>query len=224
MPRTLTKYIDFQTLVNRVDSAAIVIQLMMACNDLTLANWAIGEWRKEQRISHKGRQIGAGMYFLRTQLSHLHEGFQVIEEIKRSSYLFAIVRRCDAQTQESFQNLEQFLPGGPKRDDFMKLVGQIRHNLTFHYNQSSKLIERALLDRAEREVRNSSMTRADTAYLWHFKLADEIIDSIIVHQIWKIPKTSDIRVEVDKVADYVHQIFLCFMDFSTEFIWKYFGD
>jgi hypothetical protein len=52
-------------------------------------------------------------------------------------------------------------------------------------------------------------------------VADDIIDSIVVRQIWGIPKTADLRAEGDKIVDYIHQIFLWFMDFSTEFIWKY---
>lgn len=222
VPRTLTRYVNFETLLARGECATIVIQLMMACNDLSLANWALGEWKKEQSISRKGRQIGAGMYFVRTQLAHLHEGLKIIEAIRNNPTLSSLVERCDVQTKESFQNLEQFLPGGPKRDEFERLVGKVRHNLTFHYNNCDKLIKRALTDRAARsEARISSITRSDIAYLWHFKVADDLIDSIVVRQIWKIPRGTDLRVEADNVAIYVHQIFLWFMDFSTEFIWKY---
>ena len=37
---------------------------------------------------------------------------------------------------------------------------------------------------------------------WHFKVADDLIDSIVVRQIWGIPKGSDVRFEADKVAMY----------------------
>jgi hypothetical protein len=223
MPRTLTKYINFETLLARGESAIIVVQLMMACNDLTLANAALGEWKKEQTISRKGRQIGAGMYFVRTQIAHLHEGLKIIETIQNNPKLSSLIERCDFETKESFQNLKQFLPRGPKRDEFEKLIGRVRHNLTFHYNKCGKLINTAILDRAARsDAKISSMTRADTAYLWHFKVADDLIDSIVVRQIWDIHRTADLRVEADRVAMYVHKIFMWFMDFSTEFIWKYF--
>jgi hypothetical protein len=225
MARTLTKYVNFQNLLFRDESAITVIKLMMACNDLSLANEALSEWKKEQPNNRKPRQIGAGMYFVRTQIAHLYEALKVIEAIRNTPALLALVNRCAARTKNSFQNLEQFLPGGPKRDYFEKLVGRIRHNLTFHYNQCDRLIKRALSDRAARsETLVSSLTRGDTAYLWHFKAADDIIDSIVVRQIWRIPRTADLGNEADRVADDLHQIFLCFMDFSGEFIWKYFGD
>ena len=45
----------------------------------------------------------------------------------------------------------------------MQLIGQIRHNLTFHYNQSGMLIERAISDRAGRsDAQNILRDREET--------------------------------------------------------------
>lgn len=222
MARTSTRYVNFQTLLARGRSAATVVKLMMACNDLSLANQALDHWKRDQPNAKKPRQIGAGMYFIRTELSHLYEGLKVIEEIRNDPALLALVSQCDAQTQQSFHELENFLPGGPGRAEFERLIGQVRHNLTFHYYQCETLVERAIEDRAGRqEARTSSVTRGDTAYLWHFKVADDIVDSIVCRQIWAIPRDADLRIEADKTADRVHQIFLWFVDFAGEFIWKY---
>jgi hypothetical protein len=220
--RTTTRYLSFEKLQARGDSANTVIKLMMACNDLSLANQSLSEWKMELPSGRKSRQIGAGMYFVRTQLAHLHEGLKVIEEIKKAPVLMALVARCDNQTQQSFNELMQFLPKEPKRPEFEQLVGRVRHNVTFHYDESGKLIEEAVLDRASRpDARMSSITRGDTAYLCHFKIADDIVDSIVVRQIWAIPRELDVRIEADRIADRVHQILLWFVDFSGEFIWKY---
>lgn len=221
MARTTTKFLSFETLQAR-ECSATVIKLMMACNDLSLANQSLSEWKKELPSERKFRQIGAGMYFVRIQLAHLHEGLKVIEEIKQDPVLRALVARCDKQTQQSFTELEQFLPKAPKRSEFEQLIGRVRHNLTFHYNENGKLIKQAVSDRATRpDARISSITRGDTAYLWHFKVADDVVDSIVVRQIWDIPRDLDVRVEADRIADRVHQIFLWFVDFSGEFIWNY---
>ena len=196
---------------------------MMDCNDLALANESLFEWKKDQPITRKEHQIWAGMYFVRTQISHLYEGLKVIEAIRKSPILLALVKRCDTRAQESFQNLEDYLLDGSKRAESEKLAGLVRHNLTFHYDKSGKLIKFALSDRAAKsDERFSSLTRGDNIYLWRFKIADNILDSIVVHQIWGIHRTVDLRIEADKVADKLHQIFLWFMDFSGEFIWKYF--
>lgn len=222
MSRTSSTFISFETLKARGSSAITIIKLMMTCNDLLLADQALAEWKKEQPLNKKPRQTGAGMYFVRTQLSHLHEGLKVLENIHKDSFLMSLVKQCDPETQESFHNLEQFLVGGSSRSEIEKIIGRIRHNLTFHYDESGKLIEEAISDRAARsEARISSITRGDHAHLWHFKVADDIVDSIVVRQIWKIPRGTDLRVEADKIADRVHQICLWFLDFSGELIWRY---
>lgn len=206
----------------RGPSAATVVKLMMACNDMSLANQSLTEWKKDQPSTKKSRQLGAGMYFVRTQLSHLHEGLKVIEEIRADPSLMAHLETCDTETRTSFQSLVPFLFGGSSRPEFERLIGRLRHNLTFHYEHSGKLIENAISDRASRaEARQSSVTRGSTAHLWHFKVADDVVESIVVRQIWKIPKNTDLRIEVGKIADRTHQIFLWFVDFSGEFIWRY---
>lgn len=222
MSRTSTKYISFESLEARGDSAVTVVKLMMACNDMSLANQALTEWKKEQPMMKKSRQVGAGMYFVRTQLAHLHEGLKIIEAIRDDSSLMAHVTTCDQETQQSFRNLVSFLPGGLNHSEFERLVGRVRHNLTFHYDVSGKLIKKAISDRANRSnARLSSITRGSAGPLWHFKVADDVIDGIVVRQIWKIPRRSNLREEADKVADRVHQIFLWFVDFAGEFIWRY---
>ena len=224
MPRVQTRYVDFQTLEARGGSAAIILKLMMACNDLQLANQALSEWKQEQPALRKPRQTGAAIYFVRLELSHLFEGLKVIDQIRKDPTLFSLVSQTDVQTQQCFANLQQFVPGGVRRGEIQKLMGRVRSNLTFHYEESGKLIAKAISDRAARpEARVSSVTRGSTAYLWHFKAADDIVDSVVVRQIWGIPLHADVRSEADKIADELHQIFLWFVDFSGEFIWKYCG-
>jgi hypothetical protein len=134
----------------------------------------------------------------------------------------ALLSRCDARTQESFHNLERVLPQGTERKKLEKLVGRIRHNLAFHYDKSGKHIEKAITDRASRtQTQYSSITRGSTAHLWRFEVADDIVDSIVVRQLWSIPKQSDTRIEADSITCYVYQITLSFLNFAGEFIWKY---
>ena len=160
MARTTTKCVDFQTLRSRGPSAAVVVKLMMACNDLTLADQALADWRKEQRLSRASKQPGACVYFVRTQISHLYEGLKVIAELRQDPDLLKIVEICDSHTQLCFHELEQYVQAGPKKQRFDKLAGRIRHNLGFHYDESGKLIMKAILDRAARpDARVSLITR-----------------------------------------------------------------
>jgi hypothetical protein len=222
MARTKTKWVNFETLKMRGQGSVTILKLMMACNDLNITNQALSDWKKEERPERKSKQSGACSYFIRAQIAHLHEGLKIIEQIERDNTLSMLVSQCDPKTQQSFQELRQYVPGGAKRKRFERLAGRIRHNLTFHYDESGSLIEAAIADRAGREAgRLSSITRGHTAHVWHFKVADDVVDSIVMRQIWEIPRSADLRAEADAIADEVHQIFLWFVDFSGEFLWKY---
>jgi hypothetical protein len=221
MPSSTTRTIDFQLLKARAPSAATVVKLMMACNDLSLANQALTEWKNEQSPSKQSRRIGACIYFVRLELAHLNEGLKVIKAIRDDPSLLALVRQCDQETQSSFRKLEDFLPSGVFRQEFETLIGRIRNNVTFHYDESGTLVDRAVSALAAKN-RTSSVTRGSTAHVWYFKLADSIVNDIVCHQIWGISRTAaNVDLEADLKADRVHQIFLWFVDFAGEFIWKY---
>jgi hypothetical protein len=188
LSRTTTRTVNVQTLAGR-PGASTVIKLMMACNDLSLANDAQGAWKNEQSPTRKSRAKAAQMYFVRLQISHLNEALKIVRELRDDASLMKIVDQCDAQTRASFAKLEQFMPGGARHDQFAKVAGRIRQNLGFHYDESGKLIAKALKDRLAKYPDSlSSVTRGSSAHLWHFELADEILDRIVVREIWKIPE------------------------------------
>jgi hypothetical protein len=221
MRRTTSRPVSVATLALRGSSAATVVALMMACNDLSLANEALGHWKKKRRSD---RQASAKLYFLKLQLSHLFEALAIVEKINVDPALLQVVSRCDRQTQASFRRLQDLIPGGKDRPRLEPWFAQIRNNLAFHYGQAEKMIVRALQDRASRpNLGTSWITRGNTAYLWHFNLGDEVHDSIVVRQILKIPPSANVREEADKIAMELHQVFLTFMDFAGDFIWKYCG-
>jgi hypothetical protein len=78
MNRTSTRVIDYQRLLDGGRAATIVVKLMMACNDMQLANEALSSWTQEQPRSRQYRQVGARMYFVRLQMAHLHEALNII--------------------------------------------------------------------------------------------------------------------------------------------------
>lgn len=220
MSKITAKQVSFESLGAKGKSAITVIKLMMLCNDLQLVNEALHQWKKEQPISKKHRQTGASMYFLRAQLSHLHEGMKVIQEIREDERLTALVKECDLQTQCSFIKLEEYLR--ESRDNKSgNIIAQIRHNITFHYNENGKQVKKAISERISSNSRISTITRGSHAYLWHFKVADDVIDSIVCRQIFDIQRTANLREEADKIAEKCHAVFLSFMDFSGEFIWRF---
>lgn len=223
MTGTATLIFDFERLAAHGPDAAVVVKLMMACNDMALANLSLSDWKENQPWTRRDLQVGARLYFVRMELAHLYEGIKIIPEIRRTPGLAGHLRLCDRHTQESFAAVEQYAEGGPKNGELEALVGRIRHTLTFHYYGCGKQIQRAIEDRAgRREGRFSSVTRGPSAHRWRFAAADDVVDSIVVRQIWQVPRSSDLRAAVDEMAMKVHRISLHFLDFAGEFVWRYF--
>lgn len=222
MARLLMRPVRFDQLQSKGRESAIVVKLMMACNDLSLANQALEDWKKTTERERRDRKRGAGMYFVRVELSHLHEALKIIHQLERTPTLRALVEQCDARTQESYAEVLAHAYGGAKHGRFQQLVEQMRHKVAFHYDDSGKLIWWAIEDRASRPDGNhSSITRASEAHRWRFDVADDVVDSMVVRKFWQIPRSADLREEADKIADEVHAVLLRFVDFCGEFIWKY---
>jgi len=223
MTGTATLIVDFERLASRGADGAVVAKLMMACNDMTIANLSLSDWKEEQSQDRRDLQVGARLYFIRLELSHLYEGLKIIPEIRSAAGLYSHLQSCDNQTQESFSEVEAFAPGGARNRELEALVGRIRNTLTFHYHGASKPIERAIRDRGSRKgARLSSITRGTTAHRWRFSAADDIVDSVVVRQIWNVPQSADLRSAVDEAAMRVHAISLRFLDFAGEYVWRYF--
>lgn len=216
-----TKVVDLRKLAKK-QSASIVIRLMMAFNDLTISNNGL-KWSKQHTSpTTKHLLSGMGQYFIRLQIGHLHEALLVIEDIHRDEYLMNTIRSCRQETIDRFERLLAYTRYGVKRKWFMDYCGIIRNNLSFHYQESGKLIDRALASRASREqTRLSTVTRGDQCNLWRFDLADGIVDSIVCREIFKIPYDKNLRSESDSMIGEIFVIFKDMVDFAGDFIYRY---
>lgn len=163
---------------------------------------------------------GAAMYFVRLQCGHLHEALDVIQEIKDDQNLYNRTERCSNTAKDSFKKLTDCLKGGPNKWKFEQYITRIRNNLAFHYchKKGEKLIDRALSDRAGRiEAKTSKITLGDHLSLWRFEHADDIIDSIVCRQIFVVPRSADLRSEVDKILDLGSDLGKALIMFGGEF-------
>lgn len=222
MATSSTRIVRFDRLKLKGNDAAVVVKLMMACNDLSLANQALEDWKRTTERERRDRKVGAGMYFVRLELSHLYEALDIIKEVEATPTLRALVDQCDLRTRESYAEVLAYTYGKAKYERFQQLVGGMRSSLTFHYETNGRMIRWAIADRAQRnDGKVSTITRGDTAQRWRFAVADDVVDSIVVRQFWKIPRDADLREEADKIADEVHAVLVRFADFCGEFIWKF---
>jgi hypothetical protein len=142
MARTLTTYVDLERLQTLGERASIIIRLMMAGNDIALANQCLGYYKDEASSVNNDIQHGAELYFIKMQCGHMNEAIKLIEEINKDEYLRERVNRCSRNAKDAFAKLEECLKGGSGEKKFAQYVGQIRHTTAFHYD--NKLVGRAL--------------------------------------------------------------------------------
>jgi len=53
------------------------------------------------------------------------------------------------------------------------------------------------------------------------RAGDAIVDTMMVRDFWHITDEVDIMSEANKHIDVVNEMVLCFMEFASEFIWKF---
>jgi hypothetical protein len=224
MTRTRIKQIDFDTMSSTPEISATIIRLMMCCNDLIFSNQALLEWKDGKQKFTDQTHVGAKMYFVKMQISHLFEGMGIIEHIKDNPEFKKLLERTDDTTRDLFNKLLEFTKGGVREEEFRGKIRAIRDNLGFHYHdKESKKIKKALIDRGSRKgARFSTFEISEDTHKWYFKAADDIVDSIIVRQLWKIARGLDAREEADKIMDWAFGIFETFLDFCGKLIQKFF--
>ena len=123
-------------LVADKEVASVVLRLMMAQNDIAMANEGLGEWTFTHEPRKLARQYGGRLYYGRMLMAHVFEALSIIEDIQDSPKLKTLVGACDTTTRASFDAVATFL----KTDDYEMLL-RIRNNASFHYD--AKLSVRA---------------------------------------------------------------------------------
>ena len=118
------------------DAASVVVRLMMALNDIAMANEGLGEWTATQDRRKSFRKQGGRLYYGRMLMAHVYEALSIIEDIQKSAKLNALMQACDATTRSSFDAVAAFL----KTADY-GMLRRIRNNASFHYD--AKLAVRA---------------------------------------------------------------------------------
>jgi len=220
MSRSQTLFVDLSRLLFNKEEASVIIRLMMAYNDISLANQCLAKYKEDQGRMRQHIQKGALIYFIRLQCGHLNEAMDLIQKICDTKKLYERIEHCTPYTQTCFDNLKKCLNDGSDFSKYRDCVMKIRHKTVFHYD--SKLVEQALVDRASRpEARTSKITRGNHISLWRFNLADDIVDSIICRHIWKIPRKADLRKQADEIADFGSSLCVSFLHFCEEFIFSY---
>jgi hypothetical protein len=194
------------------EAASVVVRLMMALNDIAMANEGLGEWTVTQERRKLARQNGGRLYYGRMLMAHVYEALSIIEDIQVSSKLKMLVDACDPATQSSFDRVAAFL----KAADYGMLC-RIRNNASFHYD--SKLAVRAV-EQIDKKfpAHLSTYSLGHDPLDWYFELGDLASDRIVVRDIFKAPENADVRAAIDPILTRMHMMASAFSDFAGHFI------
>jgi hypothetical protein len=192
--------------------ASVIVRLMMAMNDIAMANEGLGEWTATADRKRLFRQNGGRLYYGRMLMAHVYEALSVIDDIQKDTKLRAAVKKCDAKTRSSFEAVAKFLG-----TDDHKMLLRIRNNASFHYER--KLAVKALEQIAENFPEHRFMYSLGHDPLdWYFELGDLVIDRIVVRDIFKAPKDADVRAAIDPILLRLHKMAAAFSDFAGYFV------
>lgn len=220
MRATQTIFIDLQRLYDSGPDAVLIVQLMRAADDIVLANWGLSHFKSKLPNLQKHVQLGACRYFVRLQCGHLAEALELIEKFNQTPGLVDMLTRCQNDVQDAYRRLIEVLPGRSQWKKYEKWILPIRNRLAFHYDPS--LIERALKRRASNPATSkSTITRGSEMNLWRFNVADEVEDSIVCRELWKIPPNEDSVIEANKRADFGSDLCRDFIDFVGGVAFRY---
>jgi hypothetical protein len=195
--------------------ALTVLRLMMAMNDIGVANDGLQEWDATENPKKKNRKDGGKLYFGRMQMAHVHEALLIVKEIERKPSLKRLVDQCDAPTRESFATVVAFLSS----KDF-KFLEDIRNRAAFHYDrQLPLLVLNQIVRNYPQDV--SSYSLGHETLDWYFELGDKVADRIVVREIFHVPETANMREALDAILKRLHAMAMAFSDFAACFIRHY---
>jgi hypothetical protein len=199
--------------------AAVVVRLMMALNDIAMANEGLGEWTVTQEPRKLARQNGGRLYYGRMLMAHVYEALSIIEDVQKSPRLSALVQACDPQTISSFDAVATFLT----TDDYGKLR-RLRNKVSFHY-------DRELALEAVKKIAKKFPSHLSPYSLghdpldWYFELGDLALDRIVVRDIFEAPepedgdlRDADLRAAIDPILTRMYVMANAFRDFAGHFI------
>jgi hypothetical protein len=194
------------------DVASIILRLMMAQNDISIANDGLSEWIGTTDPKKLARQSGGKLYYGRMLMSHLREAMRIIEDIHNSGKLARLIQKADAQTRKSFDAILTFLSTG----DY-GVLKSIRNKTGAHYDP-------ALAAKALQQIDNEFPGHRFTYSLgndpldWYFELGDLVVDKIVVREIFQVPEGADVRSNIDPILLRLQKTAFAFSDFAGYFI------
>jgi hypothetical protein len=210
--RSRTCSTTFRRIADAGDLGPLLIKLMMAVNDLGMANYSLGQWKEMPPTGHENRSQGARSYFVRLMMAHTFEALKVIHKINATPKLKKLVDECDGPTRAAFARLVKVTGTADH-----KAMKRIRNAVVSHYETDA--IEKATERQSDRFSDHPLTLSIGRDLLdWYFEPADIVVDSIIVRDAIGLKDYPVVSAKVDEVATRLQKVAEDFANFSGYFI------
>jgi hypothetical protein len=189
-----TRQTTFRKLSDKDMLGVVLGRLMMAVNDIGIANDGLGAWMGEQTGPiRKERQQGAKLYFVRMLLSHTFEALRILNKINGESELMDIIRGSSETTQAAYANAIAVVG-----TDQYKFFRKVRDGVSFHYLPETV---RDAIDRyaAKAPDVRLSLSVGSEPLQWYYEPGDRIIDTFIIRDVFGVPEDQSAVKEVDRL-------------------------
>ncbi len=216
--RALTGWFSFKK-IRSAPHASLIVRMMMAANDIQLANWSLVGWHEKQPGMRRHMQQGAIQYFIRLQCGHLREAIKLIRELRRQPDLMDRLSRCTSEAKRAFTNLEDCLRDGDNHQKYEDLIGRMRDEIAFHYDpaQTKKALERL----AEENSLAAKVTLGMDIFLERFNLADAVMNTIFVRALMRVEPSCDVNKEFNSIREFVNKLCTSYLRFAREYAVNY---
>lgn len=196
-----TRITTFRKLSDKDELGVVLGRLMMAVNDIGIANDGLGAWMGEQTdVIRKERQSGAKMYFVRMLLSHTFEALRVLNKIRGEADLMKAVHNSSQATQDAFAKAVAVVG-----TDQYKFFRKVRDGIGFHYLPGT--VRYTIARQADRapDVRLTLSVGSDNLQ-WYYEPGDRIIDGFVVRDVFGIPEDKSAVKEVDRIIHEMQEV------------------
>lgn len=205
--------VSFEKMAEMKAEAIIFTKLSMALNDMVQCNNYLAKAKKNRDVDIR---VGESMYFVRLQLAIMSEALPILKEISNNNMLLGILNRCPDDIKQKYKELI-----GLTRDTkFANRFTVSRSTLTYHYDETGKLISRAIDFKAKNRNPKVSKYILPKFTFDYFRLcyADEIVDNIMCAKCWGIEIDKNIIEKANDIADECSGICENFVKFGFVYI------
>lgn len=209
-----TWVIEFEKLARQGDAGTDLMRMMLAVNDIVLANIAMRPYMSDHR-----KNAALLRYFFRLQCGHLSEALPLLDLVRATPRLSSVFATCSSDAHECFNDLLAAYTRQVK-PELQGIVKRIRNKVAAHYD--AKMFERALQRRAAAGA-VGTVTFGEDIGETRYSIADDVEETIVARNIFALSDSlspAQFETESNDRLEYVTSLCKKYERFCREFAYR----